>query len=142
MRDLLASLDGSYLINCLHFRREASMNTQDLAFNESGDTQVVEHLCAVLPRVGVSILSDDFIIESIDRGHLSAFMVSSKKSNSSWVSYFVRHEKFESFDRIVASVDEISHEDVRGLRDVSSLVEQLEKVVELSMDVSANCDRG
>jgi hypothetical protein len=69
-------------------------------------------------------------------------MVSSEKSNFSRVSDFVRHEEFESFDRIISSVNKITHKDVGCVWNVSSLVEELKKVVKLSMDVPAYCNRG
>lgn len=67
------------------------MNAEDLTLNKCGNSKIVEHFCAIFPRVGVTVLSDNFIVKSIDGGNLSAFMISSKESNSSWVHDFVSH---------------------------------------------------
>lgn len=79
--DLLASLDSSDLVDCLNIRGETSMDTEHLTLDEGGNAEVVEHLSAVLPRVRVTVLSDDLVIESIDRSDLSRFVVSSEKSD-------------------------------------------------------------
>lgn len=79
--DLLASLDSSDLIDGLNIRGETSMDTEHLTLDEGGNAEVVEHLSAVLPRVRVTVLSDDLVIESIDRSDLSRFVVSSEKSD-------------------------------------------------------------
>ena len=112
MRNFLASLDGSNLINGLHIWGESSMDTQDLSFDKSSDAQIIENLCAVLPRVGVTILSYDFVIKSINGCDLSTLVISSQKGNISGVSDFESHKQLERFDRIVPSVHKISHEDV------------------------------
>jgi len=66
MGDLFASLNCSDLVNCLDFRREASVNTQNLTFDKCGNSKIVEYFSAVLPRISVTVLSNDLIVESID----------------------------------------------------------------------------
>jgi hypothetical protein len=51
------------------------------------------------------------------------------------------HQKLEGLNRIKTTIDEISHEDVACVWDVSTLVEKLEKIMELSVDISTNSDR-
>lgn len=46
----------------------------------------------------------------------------------------------EGLNRIETTIDEISHKDVARVWDVSSLVEKLEKIMELPVDISANCN--
>ena len=71
MRDFLASLNGSDLVYCFNLRRKPSMDAKDFSFNQGGNAKVVKDLGAVLPRVGVSVFSDDFVVETIDRCDLS-----------------------------------------------------------------------
>ena len=67
-------------------------------------------------------------------------MITSQQGDVARVSDLECHEQLESFDRIVATVNKISHENVAGLRDLTSLVEQLQEVIVLTMNVTANCD--
>jgi hypothetical protein len=64
------------------------MDAENLSFNNSANTEIVEDLCAVLPRVSITILSDGLIVKSIDCGNLSSFMVTSKESDVSWILQF------------------------------------------------------
>ena len=41
------------------------METEDLVLNDSSQRQVVEELCELLPNIGISVLSQALIIETI-----------------------------------------------------------------------------
>ena len=41
------------------------METEDLVLNDSSQRQVVEQLCELLPHIGISVLSQALIIETI-----------------------------------------------------------------------------
>ena len=68
------------------------MDAEYLALNNSTDSEVIEYFSAVFPWVGISILSDGLIVESIDCGDLSSLMVSSQESNVSRVLQFETKE--------------------------------------------------
>jgi hypothetical protein len=46
---------------------------------------------------------------------LPGFVVSSKKGDSFWVFDFETEEIFKCFNRVIASINEISNEDIAGL---------------------------
>jgi hypothetical protein len=50
------------------------MDTEDFAFNDGTNAEIIEDLCAVFPRVGITILSDSLIIESVYSCNLSSFV--------------------------------------------------------------------
>jgi len=54
------------------------MNAENFSFYNCSYAQIVEDLRAIFPRVGISILSNSFIIESIDSCNLPGFVVSSE----------------------------------------------------------------
>lgn len=54
---------------------------------------------------------------------------------------FEAHQQFEGFDRVVASVYEISHENVVRVGDFSANLEQLQQIEKLTVDVSAQSHR-
>ena len=98
------------------------MNTENLSFDHSTDTEVVEDLSAVLPGIGVAVLSVDLIIESIDGGDLSRFVVASEQGDSFWVLDLQTEQVFEGFDRVVPAINKISDEDIARLVDFSTCV--------------------
>jgi hypothetical protein len=98
MRNFHSSVNKSDLVDCLDFRGESSMDAEDLAFNDGTDAEVVENFSAVLPRVSVSVLSNSFVIEAVYGCDLSGLVVTSKKSDVSWVLELEAEEELECFD--------------------------------------------
>ena len=47
------------------------MNTEDFAFNDGANSQVVEHLAAVLPGVGVAVFALALLVEAVNLRDLS-----------------------------------------------------------------------
>ena len=64
------------------------MNAENLALDDSSDTKVIEHFGAVFTRVGISILSNGLIIESVNGGDLPGLVISSEECDVSWVLQF------------------------------------------------------
>ena len=69
-------------------------------------------------------------------------MVASQQSDMSWVFNLQAKQQLESFHRIKASVDEVTHENISSFWDLASFLEKLEQIVELTVYVSAYCDGG
>jgi hypothetical protein len=123
VRDFHSSVDKSNLINCFDFWRKTSVNTENFSLNNGTDAEVVENFCAVFPWVSISILSNGLVIKSIHGGDLSGFVVSSEQSDVSWILELEAEQKLECLNRIITSVDKVSHEDVSCIWDLSSLIE-------------------
>ena len=66
MGDLLVPLDEADLVQGPDVGREAAVDTEDLAVNERGDGEHVEHLAAVAPHVTVAVLVLALVVETID----------------------------------------------------------------------------
>ena len=66
-------------------------------------------------------------------------MVTSEESDAVGVLQLEAKQELESLHRVVATIHEVTHEDVLGVGDLAALFEKLEQVVELTMDVTANC---
>jgi len=69
-------------------------------------------------------------------------VVASEEGDMGWVLELQAQKELESFDGVVASVDEVSHEDVARVGNLSTFVEELEQIVELAVNVSADGDWG
>ena len=118
------------------------MNTEDFAFDNSTNAEIVENFGAVLPRVGITILSNSLIVEPVHSSNLSGFMITSEESNMCRVLEFQTKQELESFYAVVSSINEVTHEDISGVRDFTALVEEFQEIMELTMDISANGNWG
>jgi len=61
------------------------MNTEYFSFDDCANTKIVKDFGAVFPWVGITVLSDSFIIETIYSSNLSGLMVSSQQCYVSWI---------------------------------------------------------
>ena len=71
MRHLYSSVDGSDLIDSLDLGAQTAVNAENFTVDDSSDRQVIEYFGAVFPRVGITVLTVDLIIEAINCGDLS-----------------------------------------------------------------------
>ena len=85
MWDFLSPFNQSDLVHGLNVWRQTTVNAKDLSLYHCSNSQVVKHLCAVLPRVGIAILSDSFIVEAVNSGNLTGLVVASQQSYESWI---------------------------------------------------------
>jgi len=122
MRDFHSSVDKSDLVDGLDFRRESSMDTEDFAFNYGTNAEVVKDFGAVFPWVCISIFSNCLIIEAIYGGDLSSLVVTSKECNMSWILELEAKKELECFNRVEASIDKVTHEDISSVWDFSTFV--------------------
>ena len=70
--------------------------------------------------------------------NLSALVVTAKDSDSVGVAHLECDEKSDSLDRVVATIDVVTHEEVVGVGRLTSNLEKLAQIVELTMDVTAD----
>jgi hypothetical protein len=96
--DLHSSVNKSHLIDGFNLGRETSVNTEDLALDNSSNAKIVENFCAIFPRVGVSVLSNGLIIETVHSSDLSGLMVTSEQGDVRWVLEFEAQEELESLN--------------------------------------------
>ena len=69
---------------------------------------------------------------------LSALVVTSQNGDSVLEADLKGHQEGYSLNRVVATIDVVTHEEVVSVRGLSSDLEQLAQVVELSVDVTAD----
>lgn len=58
------------------------MEAEDLAFDDSGQWQVIEEFSECLPHIRISILSQTLVVETVHLSDLSGFMVTSENGQS------------------------------------------------------------
>lgn len=74
------------------------MQTENLSFNDGGEREVIEDFSEVLPDVGVTVLADGLIVETVDLGSSSTFVVTSSEGDSIRVTHLQREQKTHTFD--------------------------------------------
>ncbi len=116
------------------------MEAENCVVDNCSKGEVVKQLSEVDPDIGVTVLAQAFVVEAIDLGDLTDFMVASQDGNSVLEARLQGDEESHGLNGVVATVDIISHEKVVGIWRLSANFKELFQVMELPMDVSANCD--
>lgn len=62
------------------------MNAKNPTINDGSQVQIIKDLTTGFPNVCIAVLVLTFVVETVDLGDLSGFMVASKKSDSIWIS--------------------------------------------------------
>ena len=117
MREISLSVNISYLIKSLYFRRESSMETEDRTINDSWDREALKNLSKPFPdRISV-VLFLALIIKTVKFVNLSVFMISSQDGDSVFVFYFEKKNIEKCLYWVETSIDVISHEEIVGSLD-------------------------
>ena len=116
------------------------MDAKDFSINNCANSEIIKDSSAIFPRVSIAILSHRFVVKAIHCCYLSRLMVSSKQSDTFGPLQFETEQELEGLNRVVAAIDEVSHEDVTFFWNFPTCFEQFEEVVELTVDVAANCN--
>lgn len=113
VRDLHFAVDESNLIERLNLGRKSAMDAEDFSFDNGADRQVIEDLHAELPGVGVSVLAGGLFVEAVESGGLTGLVVASKQGDVAGVLDLEAEQELDGLDRVIATINVITHEDVR-----------------------------
>lgn len=139
MRNLLYPVKRPNVVERIDGWRKTSMQAEDLVLDQGGKWEEIEEVGEVLPDVRVAIFAQALVIEAIDLGDLSRFVVATENGDALRVSDLESYEESDSFDREVTSVNIVTHEEIICVWVGSTDLEQLHQVVELTVYVSTNC---
>jgi len=142
MRNFHDSIKLLDLIKGVDTWGQTTMEAEDVSLDNGGEWKVVEQSCESLPDVGISVLSKAFIVESVDLGDLLALVVTSENGDSVWVSNLENDEESDCLNRVVASIDVISHEEIVVVGELTTNFEKFFQIVELSVDISTDSHGG
>lgn len=78
----------TYLVNGMDVRAQAPVDTEHPSIDYRRQRQVVEHFATVPPHIRTAVLPLTFVVETVDLGNLSRFVVTADKSDAVWVSDF------------------------------------------------------
>lgn len=91
------------------------MDAENFVVNDGSEGKVVEDFGAVAPDVDRAVFAEALVVESVDLSDLTRLVIASDQSDTFRVTNFQGEQKKERLDRIVATIDEITHEQVVGI---------------------------
>ena len=138
--NLHSAVDEADLIKSLDLWGETTVDAEDFTFDDGADAEVIEHFSAVFPGVDVSVFTHGLFVEAVNGGHTSGLVVASEKGDAVGPLQLQTEQELEGLNGVVAAIDKVTHEDVAGIRNLTTFFKKLEKVVELTVDVATDSD--
>lgn len=125
------------LLHRVQVRAETTVHGEDLLVDDCCNGQAVEAVGERLPELDV-ISSLALIIKPIDAVDGRALVVATQDEEVLRVFDLVCEEQADGLERLLASVNIITKEQVICLRRESTIFEQAEEVIILAVDVTTN----
>jgi hypothetical protein len=69
------------------------MEAKDGVVNQCSEREVVEQIRKELPYISIAIFTEAFVVETVDLGDLSGFMVASKDGDSVGIANFEGYQE-------------------------------------------------
>lgn len=91
-----------------------------LIFDKSSQGQIVEQVGEEPPDISIPIFPQTFVIESVYLSDLPWFVVTSQDGDAITESQFHGYQQSNCFDRVVAPIDVVAHEEVVCIGGVAS----------------------
>ena len=131
------SHDSPDLLHGVHVRAQAAVHGEDLLVDDGSDGQAVEAISESLPKLDV-VSSLALIVETVDAVDGSALVVTAENEEVLGVLDLVCQQKADGLERLLATVDVVTEEEVVGLGREAAVFEETEKVVVLAVDITAD----
>ena len=129
--------DTSDLLHRVKIGAQATVHGEDLLINDGGDGQAVEAVGESLPKLDV-VASLALVVETVDAVDGSALVVTAENEEVLRVLDLVCQQKADGLERLLATVDVVTEEEVVGLGREAAVFEETEKVVVLAVDITAD----
>lgn len=110
--NVLESIHFFDVVEGIDSRGESSVKAEEFGVNEGGEWQVRENVSKPLPDVIVAVFLQAFIVKAIDFIDFLALMVASQDGEPIFISALQSKNKREGLNRVIASIDVISHEKI------------------------------
>lgn len=95
------------------------MQAKYLILHNCSHGDIVEEVSEHRPNILIAILLLALLIKSVDLGNSSRFVVAPREMDAVRVSHLQCDQKRYRFDRVVASVNKIAHEEIVSERHIA-----------------------
>ena len=92
VRDFLDPVQRPDVVQGVDTRGQAAVKAEDLVVDKGGEGQVVEEVGEVFPDVGVAVLAEALVVETVHLRDLAGFVVASKDGDALWIADFESDE--------------------------------------------------
>jgi len=88
VRNFVTSIQFPHVIQRIQTRTQSGVQAEDGMFDEGREGEVIEEIGEESPYLGRTVLSKAFVVEAVDLGYLTGFVISSEDVDAGGVSYF------------------------------------------------------
>ena len=137
----LTHIGGSHhapnLLHGVEIWAETAVHGEDLLVDDGSDGQAVEAISESLPKLDV-VSSLALIVETVDAVDRGALVVTTENEEVLRVLDLVCEEQADCLQRLLATIDVVTEEEVVGLWGEAAIFEEPQQVVVLAVDISAD----
>ena len=108
MGNFLDTIKRSNVVESVDRRAQSAVQTEDLVFNEGSEGEVVEEVGEVFPHVRIAVFAKALVVEVVDLGDLTGFVVATEDGNTLRVANLQAHQQGHCLDGIVTTIDVIA----------------------------------
>ena len=131
--------DTLHLVEASEFRAETTVHAEDFFIDHCGTGEAVEAVREGLPKLDAEPALA-FVVETVDTVDRGALVVSTEDKEVLGVFDLVCQEEADRLQRLFATINVVTQEDVVGLGREAAVLKQTEQVVVLSVHVAADFD--
>mmetsp|Transcript_11461 Transcript_11461/g.20687 ORF Transcript_11461/g.20687 Transcript_11461/m.20687 type:complete len:342 (+) Transcript_11461:1304-2329(+) len=131
--------DFSHLIHRLKFRGQTTMHGEDLFVNDCSYRHAVEGVSERLPNADV-VPTLALVIEPIDTVNGCALVIPTKDEEVLRILDFEGQYKADGFQRLFATVNVVTQEQIVGLWRETAILKQPEEIIVLTMNITTDFD--
>jgi len=139
--DISGTHDATNLFHRVEVRRKPSVHTEDLLINNSANGKAVEAVSEGLPQLNV-VAALALVVETVDSVNGSTLVVATKNEEVLRELDLVSKEKGNGLKRLLSTINVVTEEEVVRLRREATVLKQSEKIIVLTVNVTANLQGG
>ena len=129
--------DTSDLLHRVEVGTQTTVHGEDLLVNDGGNGQAVEAVGKCLPQLDV-VSSLALIVETVDAVDRGALVVTTENEEVLRVLDLVCEEQADCLQRLLATIDVVTEEEVVGLGGKAAIFEEPQQVVVLAVNIAAD----
>lgn len=141
VRNISRAHNPADLLHRVEIRAQTTVHGENLLVDDSSDRKAVEAVGECLPQLDV-IATLALVVESINTVDGGTLVVTSKDEEVFGVLDLVGEKQADGLKRLLSSVDIITEEEVIGLGREATVLEESEKIVVLSVNITTDLNGG